>query len=136
MNVLRKIAQFVNKYMAAIVIVVTVFAYLVENSFTSWVGNAEFLGGNINVNHLLMIVMCGMGMTMKLEDFKVVFSQPKDVIAGELAQFIIMPLLGFGISYLFKLPPELAVGVILVGCCPGGTSSNVMTFMADRKSVV
>lgn len=130
MNALKKVAQFVNKYMAAIVIAVTVFAYLVDNSFTSWVGNAEVLGGNINVNHLLMIVMCGMGMTMKLEDFKIVLSQPKDIIFGELAQFIIMPLLGFVISYLFKLPPELAVGVILVGCCPGGTSSNVMTFMA------
>ena len=130
MNALKKVAKFVNKYMAAIVIAVTVFAYLVDNSFTSWVGNAEFLGGNINVNHLLMIVMCGMGMTMKLEDFKIVLSQPKDIIFGELAQFVIMPLLGFGISWIFKLPPELAVGVILVGCCPGGTSSNVMTFMA------
>ncbi|MGN0134081.1 MAG: bile acid:sodium symporter family protein [Anaerotignum sp.] len=130
MNVLRKIAQFVNKYMAAIVILVTIIAYAVDNSFTSWVGNAEVLGGNINTTHLLMIVMCGMGMTMKLEDFKIVLSRPKDIIFGEIAQFLIMPLIGFGLSWIFKLPPELAVGVILVGCCPGGTSSNVMTFMA------
>lgn len=130
MNVLRKLAQFVNKYMAAIAILVTIFAYVVDNSFSSWIGNPNVLGGNINITHLLMIVMCGMGMTLKASDFKVVFSHPKDVIMGELAQFVIMPLVGFGLSWIFKLPPELAVGVILVGCCPGGTSSNVMTFMA------
>ena len=130
MEVLRKISKLVNKYMAAIVIVVTVVAYLVNNSFTSWVGNANVLGGNINTTHLLMVVMCGMGMTMQLEDFKIVLSRPKDIIFGELAQFVIMPLAGFTLSYIFKLPAELAVGVILVGCCPGGTSSNVMTFMA------
>lgn len=130
MNGLKKVAQFVNKNMAIIVILVTILAYLVDNSFTSWVGNANVLGGNINTTHLLMVVMCGMGMTMKLSDFKIVFSRPKDIIFGELAQFAIMPLIGFGLSWIFKLPPELAVGVILVGCCPGGTSSNVMTFMA------
>ena len=130
MDILRKISKFVNKYMAAIVIAVTVVAYFIDNSFTSWVGNASVLGGNINTTHLLMVVMCGMGMTMQLEDFKIVLSRPKDIIFGELAQFLIMPLVGFGLSCIFKLPPELAVGVILVGCCPGGTSSNVMTFMA------
>lgn len=130
MDILRKISKFVNKYMAAIVIAVTVVAYFIDNSFTSWVGNANVLGGNINTTHLLMVVMCGMGMTMQLEDFKIVLSRPKDIIFGELAQFLIMPLVGFGLSCIFKLPPELAVGVILVGCCPGGTSSNVMTFMA------
>ena len=130
MHTLKKLAQFVNQYMAIIVVLVTVFAYIVDNSFTSWVANPNVLGGFINVNHLLMIVMCGMGLTLKLSDFKVVFTQPKDIILGEIAQFLIMPLLGFCISWIFKLPPELAVGVILVGCCPGGTSSNVMTFMA------
>ena len=130
MHTLKKLAQFVNQYMAAIAIVVTIVAYIVDNSFTSWIANPAVLGGVINVNHLLMIVMCGMGLTLKLSDFKIVFTQPKDIILGEIAQFLIMPLLGFAISWIFKLPPELAVGVILVGCCPGGTSSNVMTFMA------
>ncbi len=130
MGVLKSLAKFVNKYMSAIVIVVTVVAYLVDKSFTSWVANPNVLNGFINVNHLLMLIMFGMGLTLKLSDFKIVFSQPKDIIFGELAQFVIMPLTGFVLSWLFKLPPELAVGVILVGCCPGGTSSNVMTYMA------
>lgn len=82
------------------------------------------------VNTLLGIVMFGMGMTLKLSDFKVVFTKPKAVICGILSQFIIMPVLAFLLVTLFQLPTELAVGVILVGACPGGTSSNVMTYLA------
>lgn len=74
--------------------------------------------------------MFGMGLTLKASDFKVVFSRPKDIIIGAVAQFTIMPLLAFVLTKLFQLPPELAVGVILVGTCPGGTSSNVMTYLA------
>ena len=117
MKTLKKIASFFSKNMAVIAVVVTVFAYLVDKSFTSWVGNAAVLGGIINVNNLLMVVMFGMGLTMKLSDFAVVFSRPKDIILGELSQFVIMPLLGFLLCVIFKLPAELAVGVILVGCC-------------------
>ena len=82
------------------------------------------------VNTLLGIVMFGMGMTLKLSDFKVVFTKPKAVITGILSQFIIMPLLAFLLVKIFILDPALAVGVILVGSCPGGTSSNVMTYLA------
>lgn len=130
MKTLKQIASFFSKNMAVIAIVFTVFAYFVDNSFTSWVGNAAVLGGIINVNNLLMVVMFGMGLTLKLSDFAVVFARPKDIILGELSQFLIMPLLGFLLCVIFQLPAELAVGVILVGCCPGGTSSNVMTYMA------
>lgn len=130
MKVLRSVTKFVSRYMAVIVIAVTLFAFFVKNSFTSWVGNPAVLGGFINVNHLLMVVMFGMGLTLKFSDFAVVFSHPKEIILGEIAQFLIMPLLGFLLCMAFSLPPELAIGVILVGCCPGGTSSNVMTYMA------
>lgn len=116
--------------MAAIVVVVTIASFVLDQSFTSWVANPAFLGGQITVNHLLMIVMFGMGLTMKISDFAIVFRRPRDIILGELAQFIIMPLVAFVLCTAFHLPPELAVGVILVGCCPGGTSSNVMTYMA------
>lgn len=74
--------------------------------------------------------MFGMGMTLRFEDFKLVFKRPKDVFIGALAQFTIMPALAWVLATLFQLPPELAVGVILVGTCPGGTSSNVMTYLA------
>jgi BASS family bile acid:Na+ symporter len=74
--------------------------------------------------------MFGMGLTLRPNDFKVVFSRPKDVITGCIAQFTIMPLLAFLLTKIFNLPTELAIGVILVGTCPGGTSSNVMTFLS------
>ena len=74
--------------------------------------------------------MFGMGMTLSLDDFKEVLKQPKKVAIGIVAQFTIMPLIAFGLAIAFRLPPEVAAGVILVGCCPGGTSSNVMTFLA------
>ena len=116
--------------MSVMVVLVTVFAYLAENSFTSWVGNAGFLNGQINVTNLLIVVMCGMGMTMKFSDFRILIRHPRNILLGEIAQFVIMPLAGFLLSLAFSLPPELAVGVILVGCCPGGTASNVITYIA------
>lgn len=82
------------------------------------------------VSVLLGVVMFGMGLTIKLEDFKVVFSRPKDVIAGCVAQFTVMPALAWALARLFNLDEALMVGVVLVGCCPGGTASNVMTFLA------
>ncbi len=82
------------------------------------------------INTLLGIVMFGMGLTLKPQDFRIVFSHPKDVVIGTIAQFTIMPLLAFVLSRAFGLSPELTVGVILVGTCPGGTSSNVMTYLS------
>ena len=122
MKTLEKVSDFVGKYMAAIVIVVAALALLFPGTFsvvkTAW------------VNTLLGIVMFGMGLTLKPEDFKVVFSRPKDVIIGCIAQFTLMPFLAWALTQLFHLPTELAIGVILVGTCPGGTSSNVMTYLS------
>ncbi len=122
MKTLEKISDFVGKYMAFIVIAVAALALFAPNT-------VSFLKTSY-VNTLLGIVMFGMGLTLKLEDFKIVFSRPKDVIIGCIAQFTLMPLLAFLLTKLFNLPTELAVGVILVGTCPGGTSSNVMTFLS------
>ena len=82
------------------------------------------------INYLLGVVMFGMGLTLRLQDFKIVFSRPKDVVIGCLAQFTVMPLLAWGLSRLFQLDEALALGVVLVGCCPGGTASNVITYLA------
>ena len=123
MRTLEKVSGFAGKYMAIIALFVAIIALIFPQPIhaaipTSW------------VNTLLGIVMFGMGMTLKLSDFKVVFTKPKAVICGILSQFIIMPALAFLLVTLFQLPTELAVGVILVGACPGGTSSNVMTYLA------
>lgn len=82
------------------------------------------------ISYLLGMVMFGMGLTININDFKIVFSRPRDIIIGCIAQFTIMPSLAWCLAKLFNLPPELAIGVILVGCCPGGTSSNVITYLA------
>ena len=125
METLKKVSKFVGKYMAFIVVAVAVLAFFVPASFL-WVGKDwNFVTRLVSVNNLLMVVMFGMGLTLKLEDFKVVFTRPKDVVVGVAAQFLIMPLLAFLLVKVFSLPPELAVGVMLVG-----TSSNVMTFLA------
>ena len=79
---------------------------------------------------ILGIIMFGMGMTLKAEDFVEIIKRPKPVLIGLLAQFTLMPLIAYCLTIVFNLDPLIAVGVILVGCCPGGTSSNVITFLA------
>lgn len=85
---------------------------------------------------MLGIIMFGMGMTMTLADFKGVMQSPKAVLIGVAAQFIVMPSLAFMLCKLFNLAPEIAIGVILVGCCPGGTASNVITYMAKGNTAL
>lgn len=123
MKTLAKISDFAGKYMAIIALAVAIVALVFPGPVSAAVKTSY-------VNILLGIVMFGMGMTLKLSDFKVVFTKPKAVIVGILSQFIIMPVLAFVLAFAFQLPAELAVGVILVGSCPGGTSSNVMTYLA------
>ena len=121
MHYLEKLSAFISKYMAVLVIIVAAIALIEPLSF-KWAAP--------KITILLGIVMFGMGMTLKLRDFKLVFERPRDVMMGALAQFTIMPLLAWLLAKGFNLPPELAAGVILVGTCPGGTSSNVMTYLA------
>ncbi len=122
MDILRKISRFFSKYMALIVIAMAVWALMMPET-------VSFIKTSY-INTLLGIVMFGMGLTLKPQDFRIVFSHPKDVVIGTIAQFTIMPLLAFVLSRAFGLSPELTVGVILVGTCPGGTSSNVMTYLS------
>ena len=107
MDFLIKISRFFSKHMAAIVIAMALLALFVPTS-------VSFIKTSY-VNPLLGIVMFGMGLTLKPDDFKVLFSQPKNVVIGCIAQFTIMPLLAFLLTKTFHLSPELVVGVILVG---------------------
>ena len=77
-----------------------------------------------------MIVMFGMGLTLDFKDFALVFTKPKYILLGCLAQFTIMPALAYGLSLAFALDAGMMAGVILVGTCPGGTSSNVITYLS------
>jgi len=88
------------------------------------------------VNVLLGIIMFGMGLTLTIPDFALVAKRPWPVLIGVLAQFVIMPLVGLGLSVALQLPAELAAGVILVGCAPGGTSSNVITYLSRADTAL
>ena len=121
MKTLERLSNFASKYMAFIVLAFAGLSVFRPSTF-------EFASPHVNT--CLGVIMFGMGMTLKLEDFKLVLTRPKDVLSGSLAQFTVMPLIAFLVSKLLNLPTEIAVGLILVGCCPGGASSNVMAFMA------
>ena len=119
---MKKLCNYISKYMGAIVVLVAAIALFLPSSFL-WVDTWA-------INPMLGVIMFGMGLTLSPQDFRIVFSRPKDIIIGCLAQFTVMPLLALGLSWAFALPKELALGVILVGCCPGGTASNVITYLA------
>jgi len=82
---------------------------------------------------LLQIIMFGMGTTMSPKDFEAVVKSPKSVVVGLICQFTIMPLLGFTLATFFDFPPEIAAGVILIGCSPSGLASNVMAYIAKAN---
>lgn len=108
--------------MGAIVLIVAIISTLKPASLV-WIKTWA-------INPLLGVIMFGMGLTLSSKDFRIVLSRPKDIFIGCLAQFTVMPLLAWGLAWAFSLPKELALGVILVGCCPGGTASNVITYLA------
>ncbi|AQZ83572.1 sodium transporter [Acinetobacter calcoaceticus] len=121
MSALLRFTQVIQKTFALWVIVFAALA-LWQPEFFVWL--------KAYIPWILGIIMLGMGMTMTVDDFKGVLQSPKAVLIGVVAQFVVMPGLAFVLCKLFQLPPEIAVGVILVGCCPGGTASNVITYMA------
>ncbi len=118
---MEKLSTFVSRHMALLVVIFAAVALIVPDAF-KWAAP--------QITLLLGVVMFGMGMTLRLDDFREIFTRPRDVFIGVLAQFTIMPLVAWALATLFGLPPELAAGVILVGTCPGGTASNVMTYLA------
>ena len=119
---MKKICNYISKYMGVLVLATAVLALIFPQLL-------QQIRPTV-INYLLGLVMFGMGLTLNLKDFKIVFSRPKDVIIGCLAQFTVMPLLAWMLTRLFSLDEALALGVVLVGCCPGGTASNVITYLA------
>lgn len=127
MTVLERISTFAGNTFAIWVIFFAIVAFFIPDGFT-WIAP--------HISLLLGVIMFGMGLTLSLEDFQGIVKAPKSVIIGVVAQYTIMPLLAFGLASVLQLSPEVAVGVILVGCCPGGTASNVMTFLARGNTAL
>lgn len=119
---IKKICHFISEYMGLLVLAAALLALAFPDELRQIKPTV--------INYLLGVVMFGMGLALNLQDFKIVFSRPKDILIGCAAQFTIMPLLAWGLTRLFSLDEALALGVVLVGCCPGGTASNVITYLA------
>lgn len=127
MQTLLKITNFASKTFALWVLL---FAYLAFQFPETYKQFAPY------IPYLLGIVMFGMGITLTFNDFGEVFKHPKSVVIGVVGQFVIMPAIAFALAKCFDLPADLAIGVILVGSCPGGTSSNVMTYLAKGNTAL
>lgn len=128
MQILYKLSDWIAGNITLFVVIVSALALLFPPSFT-WIAPSV-------ITPMLGVVMFGMGLTLKPSDFKPVVMQPKNIIIGELAQFIIMPSIAWLLCKLLGLPTEIAIGVILVGCCPGGTASNVICYLAEGDTAL
>ena len=118
----RKISHYIEKYLIIIILFLSACALRYPNAFK----------GMTNYTALfLAAAMFGMGTSIETRDFKNLLKAPKIIFLGALCQYTIMPLLALGLSVLFKLPKDIALGVILVGACPGGTASNVLSHIAE-----
>ena len=121
-NKLIQLSIWIAAHITLVVVLVTAVALFLPSSFV-WIDTSA-------ITPMLGVVMFGMGLTLRPSDFRPVLQHPKDILVGELAQFLIMPSLAWLLCKLLSLPEELALGVILVGCCPGGTASNVICYLA------
>lgn len=119
---LQKISQFMSHYCSWVVIAAAVLSGILPDTF-AWVQQ----GARSSI--ILGIIMLTMGCTLSADDFRIVLSRPLDILLGTLAQFTVMPFVAYLLTRVFGLDPYLSVGIILVGCCPGGVSSNIMSFL-------
>src|SRR5574344_1601774 len=121
MSFLKILSTILAKYTALFVIGIAILTYFYPE-LCSWVkGNAQTV--------ILGIIMLSMGMTLSSQDYKILAQRPFDILIGAIAQFTIMPFIAITIATSFNLSPGLTLGLVLVGCCPGGVSSNIMSFL-------
>ncbi len=120
-RLLRTAALIAGQYFAILVILAAAFGWYAPAAF-AWVGP--------NISLLLGLVMFGVGVTVRRSDFQALLLQPWKVLAGVAAQYLVMPLLAIALSLMFGLSTDLTIGMVLLGACPGGTSSNLVTFIA------
>ena len=107
--------------------------WLVLGVLWAWVAPTHFTWFLPYIPEGLALIMLGMGLTLRFEDFAAALKTPSTVVIGVVAQFVIMPLAGWSIARAMELPSPLAVGLILVSCCPGGTASNVITHLSKAN---
>ena len=120
-TLLKHISAHLTKWTPVFVTAVAVFTYFFPDTF-AWVkGHAQ--------TSILGFIMLTMGLTLSKEDFRILISRPIDMLIGVTAQYLLMPLIAWTVAKALNLPHPVAVGLLLVGCCPGGVSSNIMSFL-------
>ena len=118
---LKTLSRWLAQHASLFVTAVAVLTFFVPDLF-SWVrGSTQTV--------ILGIIMLTMGLTLTTEDFRILAHRPVDILIGACAQFLIMPCVAYLLVYVFRLEPALALGILLVGCCPGGVSSNIMSYL-------
>lgn len=120
-TLLHRTSNFLASHSSVYVILAAIVAFLVPETF-SWVK------GDVS-SIILGIIMLTMGLTLSIDDFRELFRRPLDILIGACAQYTLMPMIAWGLSVIFDLNPYLSIGIILVGCCPGGVSSNIMSYL-------
>jgi BASS family bile acid:Na+ symporter len=120
-RILSALSRVLSTYASAFIIGVAVVTFFVPALFTWVTGYTQ--------TFILGFIMLTMGLTLSMDDLRVLASRPWDILIGTCAQFTLMPLIAYALTVLFRLDNALAVGIILVGCCPGGVSSNLMSYL-------
>lgn len=132
MKPLQKASKFLSDHTSAVVIAVAVLTFFLPG-LMSWVNFSlftDFVSNKFTSQSIIIgIIMFSMGLTLTTEDFRILAKRPFDICVGAIAQYLIMPLLAFFIAKVLHLPDGIALGLILVGCCPGGVSSNIMSYL-------
>ncbi len=122
LKILQSVSKWLANYTSLFIILIAVLAFLVPDMF-AWIQQ----GNRPSV--ILGIIMLTMGCTLTTDDFRILFSRPLDIFIGAVAQYTIMPFIAWMLTKIFQLNPFMSAGIILVGCCPGGVSSNIMSFL-------
>ena len=132
MKALQKFSKFLSDYTSVVVIAIAIVTFIIPGMM-GWVNHPLFTDPVSNKftsqSIIICIIMFSMGLTLTTEDFKILAQRPFDICVGALAQYLIMPFLAFALTKALQLPDGIALGLILVGCCPGGVSSNIMSYL-------
>ena len=138
MKALQKVSKFLSDYTSIVVIAIAVVTFFVPGMM-SWVNHklfVDFASNKFTSQSIIIgIIMFSMGLTLTTQDFKILAKRPFDICVGAIAQYLIMPFLAFGITKVLGLSDAIGLGLILVGCCPGGVSSNIMSYLCGMTTV-
>lgn len=121
MDILKKISLFLSKKTSIFIIAIAILTFFYRDLF-AWVkGDIQTI--------ILGLIMLTMGMSLTTKDFEILISHPFHILLGTLAQFSVMPLIAYTLTHVLHLPEGIGLGLLLVGCCPGGVSSNIMSYL-------